>query len=179
MQLVEHVRQMAEYNHWMNQKLYEACAKLSAEQLSENREAFFSSVLGTLNHLVVGDTVWLKRFASTGISALEVMNDIPYPEALDSLLFNNLSELMVRREQLDQVLLAFANQVTEVILQSAITYKSFKGLESSKVFFSLLMHMFNHQTHHRGQVSTLLSQFGVDVGVTDLVAIIPNVEKRT
>lgn len=178
MDLVEHVRQMAEYNHWMNQKMYEACEKLSAEQLCENRGAFFGSILGTLNHLVVGDTVWLKRFASTGYPALKVMNEIPKPEALNSQLFNNLSELKAYREKLDQVLLSFANEVTESSLQRAVTYKSFGGVESSKVFFSLLMHMFNHQTHHRGQVSTLLFQFGIDIGVTDLVAIIPNTNNR-
>jgi uncharacterized damage-inducible protein DinB len=175
MQLVEHVRQMAEYNHWMNQKLYEACGKLSDVQLSENRGAFFGSVLGTLNHLVVGDTIWLKRFASAKISALDVMSEIPNPEALNSILFDSLPSLQVRREQLDQVLIAFSCQVTEAALQDTITYKSFKGVASSKVFFSLLMHLFNHQTHHRGQVSTLLSQLGIDVGVTDLVSIIPNV----
>lgn len=174
MQLVEHVRKMAEYNRWMNQKLYEACEKLSAEQLSENRGAFFGSIMGTLNHIAVGDIVWLKRFALCRSGALEVMNDIPRPESLDSQLFNSLSELKLRREQLDQVLLSFADEVTDAELQSAVTYKSFGGKASSKILFSLLMHLFNHQTHHRGQVTTLLSQFGVDVGVTDLVAIIPS-----
>lgn len=178
MQLVEHVRQMAEYNHWMNQKLYAACEQLSAEQLLENRGAFFGSILATLNHLAVGDIVWLKRFALGRTGALEVMNEIPKPETLNSQLFNSLPELKVRREQLDQVLLSFADEVTDSILQSAITYKGFGGKTSTKVFFSLLMHMFNHQTHHRGQISTLLSQLGIDIGVTDLVAIIPNMEDQ-
>src|SRR5690606_12242010 len=119
----EHVRQMAEYNHWMNQKLYEACEKLSAEQLSENRGAFFGSILGTLNHVVVGDIVWLKRFASARVGALDVMNEIPTPGALDVYLFNSLSELKIQREQLDQVLLSFADELTEAALQSAVTYK--------------------------------------------------------
>jgi uncharacterized damage-inducible protein DinB len=167
---------MAEYNQWMNQKLYEACAKLPAAVIAENRGAFFGSILGTLNHLLVGDTVWLKRFASTGISALEVMNRVPHPESLDSILFDKFEELKTRREEIDQVILNFAVQVTETELQSTISYKSFKGVESKKVLFSLLMHFFNHQTHHRGQVTTLLSQLDIDFGVTDLLILIPNFE---
>lgn len=176
MQLVEYVQQMAKYNRWMNQKIFDTCEKLSAEQLSENRGAFFGSIMGTLNHIFVGDIVWLKRFASVGARALEVMNDIPSPKALDAQLFNTLPELKVRREQLDQVLLSFADELTESALHSPVIYKSFAGKASGKILFSLLMHLFNHQTHHRGQVTTLLSQFGVDVGVTDLLAIIPNVD---
>lgn len=175
MQLVDHVRQMAEYNRWMNQKLYDACEKMSAEQLSENRGAFFGSVLGTLNHITVADTIWLKRFAVAGVSSLEVMDAIPYPESLDAILFNNLSELKERREHLDQVILAFTSLLTEEALQAVISYKSLKGVAFNKVFFNLLMHMFNHQTHHRGQISTLLSQAGIDIGVTDLAAMLPNV----
>lgn len=177
MQLIEHVRLMAEYNQWMNQKIYRECEKLSSEQLGEDRGAFFGSVLGTLNHLVVGDTVWLKRFSSSDVShkSLESINDFPHPEALDSILFTTLPELKARREQLDRVVVAFARELSESELQKIITYKSFKGISSTKALFSLLMHMFNHQTHHRGQLTVLLSQFGLDVGVTDLVAIIPDV----
>ena len=167
---------MAEYNHLMNQKIYAACEDLSNEALVQNRGAFFGSILGTLNHLAVGDTLWLKRFYAADLKfiSLESVKDLPQPEALDSMLFTNLSELKSRRELLDQALLAFGKNVTEPALHSAITYKNTKGVESTKVFFSVLMHLFNHQTHHRGQITTLLSQIEIDVGVTDLVAIIPN-----
>jgi uncharacterized damage-inducible protein DinB len=175
MQLIDHVRQMAEYNHWMNQKLYDACEKLSVDQLSENRGAFFGSVLGTLNHIMVADTIWLKRFAAAGVCSLEVMDAIPYPESLDAVLFNKLPELRARREHLDQVILAFGSLATEEALQAVISYKSLKGVAFNKIFFNLLMHVFNHQTHHRGQISTLLSQVGIDIGVTDLAALIPDV----
>lgn len=175
MHLVDYVRQMAEYNRWMNQKVYAACEKLPAEQLSENRGAFFGSILGTLNHLAVADTIWLKRFAATGNDALVVMNEIPYPQALDAQLCNSLPELRELRARLDETLLAFANLVTQAELDGPVIYKSLRGDPSSKILFGLLMHVFNHQTHHRGQVTTLLSQFGVDVGVTDLVVLIPNI----
>jgi len=175
MHLIDHVRQMAEYNRWMNQKLYDACEKLSADQLSENRGAFFGSILGTLNHIMVADTIWLKRFAASGVSSLKVLDAVPYPESLEARLFDNLEELRERREQLDQLLLELADHVDDAALQGVITYKSLKGAAFSKVFFSILMHVFNHQTHHRGQVSTLFSQSGIDIGVMDLAAMLPDV----
>jgi uncharacterized damage-inducible protein DinB len=179
LKLVDHVQQMAEYNHLMNQNIYAACEALSHEVLTQNRGAFFGSILGTLNHLVVGDTLWLKRFyaADLKINSLEPVKNLPRPEALDSILFTNLPELKSRRELLDQALLAFGKEVSEPALHNTITYKNTKGAESTKVFFSVVMHLFNHQTHHRGQITTLLSQLEIDVGVTDLVAIIPNTQK--
>lgn len=167
---------MAEYNHLMNQNIYAACEALSNEALVQNRGAFFGSILGTLNHLIVADTLWLKRFYAAGLKciSLESVKNLPQPEALDSMLFTNMSELKNRRELLDRAILSFVNEVTEPALHSTITYKNAKGVSSNKVFFSVLMHLFNHQTHHRGQITTLLSQLEIDVGVTDLVAIIPN-----
>ncbi|MEN9711758.1 MAG: hypothetical protein RLY90_19 [Pseudomonadota bacterium] len=176
MLLKDHVCLMAQFNHWMNKKIFDACESLSAEQLAENKGAFFGSILGTLNHLVIGDTIWLQRFALafSAHKALDPVTQIPRPEALNAIAFEQLAELKTRRELLDQVFLSLAKSVTDADLEQAMTYKNTKGETSTKLFFSLLMHVFNHQTHHRGQVTTLLSQLGVDVGVTDLVAIIPS-----
>jgi uncharacterized damage-inducible protein DinB len=176
MLLKDHVCLMAQFNHWMNKKIFDACESLSAEQLAENKGAFFGSILGTLNHLVIGDTIWLQRFALAfgAYKALDPVTQIPRPEALNAIAFEQLAELKTRRELLDQVFLSLAKSVTDADLEQAMTYKNTKGETSTKLFFSLLMHVFNHQTHHRGQVTTLLSQLGVDVGVTDLVAIIPS-----
>ena len=83
-------------------------------------------------------------------------------------------QLKVRRQLLDESLSELAEELTDAELAQAIRYKNTKGVEASKNLFSLLMHVFNHQTHHRGQVTTMLSQSGVDVGITDLAFIIPN-----
>ena len=176
MQLKDHACLMAEYNHWMNKKVLETCEQLSPEQISEDRGAFFGSILGTLNHLMVADTIWLKRFSSafSAYHALAPIIDIPQPKALNEVLFANLVDLKNRREQLDQIFLAFTNAVKEDDLLKAFTYKSFKGMSFTKPCFSILMHVFNHQTHHRGQITTLLSQYGLDEGVTDLVAMVPD-----
>lgn len=176
MQLKAHVCLMAEYNQWMNSKIYEACAKLSSSQLAENRQAYFGSVIGTLNHLVVADIIWLKRlaWAVNPFPELDTVEQLPMPESLNAILYADLGELTSQRQRLDQIYLSLATSLTEEDLGKTITYRNTKGAGFSRQLFSLLMHVFNHQTHHRGQVTTLLSQFGLDVGVTDLLALIPS-----
>lgn len=167
---------MAEYNQWMNLKLYDACSQLSNEQLSEDRKAFFGSIIGTLNHLAVADTIWLKRM-STDLShhrELNALSRLSMPRALNTILYPKLKDLAEYRQHLDNLFLSLSKVVTDSELQQTIIYKNTKGIEFKKVLFSLLVHIFNHQTHHRGQTTTLLSQAGVDVGVTDLLAIIPS-----
>lgn len=177
MLLRDHVRLMAEYNNWMNKKIFEACESLRPDKITENRGAFFGSILGTLNHLVVGDTLWLQRFsrAFDSYRELDPVAELPQPEALNSILFAQFSELKIRRDLLDHVFVTFAEAVKEEDLLRVVRYNNLKGETSTKLLFSLLLHVFNHQTHHRGQVTTLLSQSEVDIGVTDLVTIIPSV----
>lgn len=176
MQLKQHVCLMAEYNEWMNEKLYTSASKLSAEQLAENKGAFFGSIIGTLNHITVGDTIWLKRFASllTTHDELNSIRQLRQPKSLDEVLFNSLSELKTRRDLLDKTFSKLASSLSEAELAQSVNFQSITGIEFTKNLFSLLMHVFNHQTHHRGQVTTMLSQSGIDVGVTDLFVLIPN-----
>lgn len=174
MQLKDHVCLMADYNQWMNLKLYAACSQLSTQQLNEDRKAFFGSVIGTLNHLAVADTIWLKRFSSS-LSAHPELNSISQlsiPMALNTIVHSTLDELVIYREHLDRLFITLSKVIIEDDLNLTISYKNTKGITFSRPFFSLLMHVFNHQTHHRGQTTTLLSQYGIDVGVTDLLAVI-------
>lgn len=166
----------ASYNQWMNAKLYETAGRLSAEQLAADRGAFFSSVLGTLNHLVVADTVWLRRFSThpAQYEALEVVKTLPRPTSLDQIAFADLAALTQHRQKLDQIITDWAASVREADLDHVLEYSSMKGIPGRKHFGSVVLHFFNHQTHHRGQVTTLLSQAGQDVGVTDLLMLIPN-----
>ncbi|MGA8049642.1 MAG: DinB family protein [Burkholderiales bacterium] len=171
-----HVRLMASYNEWMNAKLFDAATKLSDEALAEDRKAFFGSILGTLNHIVVGDTIWLKRFAThpVGCPALDPVRALPAPVALNQILFTDIRSLAAQRRMLDEVITNWAASVTDADLDHVLRYANTKGVVSEKSFFSLVMHFFNHQTHHRGQATTLLHQAGIDVGVTDLLVLIPN-----
>jgi uncharacterized damage-inducible protein DinB len=167
---------MATYNEWMNTKLYEAAGKLSPQALAADRKAFFGSILGTLNHIAVGDTVWLQRFAThpAHYAALDPVRQLPAPVSLDQILCPDLAALSAHRAMLDSVIVRWAAELKEEHLGHMLEYRNVKGIPGRRLFSSLVMHFFNHQTHHRGQATTLLHQAGQDVGVTDLLALIPN-----
>ena len=176
MELQPHFALMASYNQWMNAKVYDAASKLTAAELTQERGAFFGSIFGTLNHIVVADTIWLKRFAtlpSSTARTLAVMIDLPTPERLDQVMFDDLEGLNAHRQWLDTVIINWVAALTEDELSTMLSYHNIKGVASKRRYSSLIIHFFNHQTHHRGQVSTLFSQAGVDIGVTDLLALIP------
>lgn len=174
--LCAHAALMGQYNAWMNAKLYDAAATLSPEALALDRGAFFGSILGTLNHLVVSDTIWLKRFATHQAESnmLQGVRELPAPTALNQLLFTDFAALREHRQLLDTTIQAWAVALTEVDLAQTLHYTTTKGEAKAKNMGSLVMHLFNHQAHHRGQATTLLTQAGVDVGETDLLALIPN-----
>lgn len=170
----EHIALMANYNQWMNRKLYDAALTLTDAALAMDRQAFFGSILGTLNHLALGDTVWLKRFAQhpAGFSALAPMQTVATPADLKQLAFADIRELATYRTWLDQLIVDWSHTVQEIDLDHRLHYSNMRSVSADKNFFSLLVHFFNHQTHHRGQATTLLTQAGLDVGTTDLLALI-------
>jgi len=170
------LRLMAEYNGWMNTKVYDAAATLPEAAVALDRGAFFGSILGTLEHLVVGDTLWLKRFsehpAGTGLAPIR---ELPAPTSLAQIQFGALSPLRERRAWLDRLIDDWIGGLEEVALDVPLVYRNSRGQLFTRSLGLLLVHFFNHQTHHRGQATTLLAQAGVDVGVTDLLALIPEV----
>ena len=171
-----HIILLASYNEWMNSRLYSVAASLSTDELTQNKGAFFGSLLGTLNHLVVADRIWLRRFSAhpSGHIALNPVRELPEPESLDEILYHDFGQLAAHRVMLDALIKAWAASLTEEDLDDSLRYTSKKGVVAVRRFSSLIMHFFNHQTHHRGQATTLLSQAGRDMGVTDLLMLIPN-----
>ncbi len=176
MTLLNYLRLMAKYNQWMNQSLYEAAAKLSEEKLTEDKQAFFSSIIGTLNHIVVADIIWLKRFSLHPANhlSLEPIRLLEPPKILNQILYTSLEELYQQRLQLDEVIVNWCNELSGSDICYLLRYKRMNGESKLQELGSLMLHFFNHQTHHRGQTTTLLSQEGIDVGVTDLLMLIPN-----
>lgn len=177
MQLLDHVRLMMRYNQRMNRQVLDAAGRLEPVRVRENRGAFFGSVLGTLNHLMVADLIWLRRFfpAFPHFQALRGLEAFPLPQALDQILHENLAPLREAREGLDTILIDWArDDLREEDFARNLTYANMKGVVSTRDFGELLMHLLNHQTHHRGQASTLLFQLGQDVGVTDFLLDIPD-----
>lgn len=173
---LDHLSLMASYNQWMNEKLCAAAARLPAQALTEDRKAFFGSILGTLNHLVVADIIWLKRFAKhpAGFAALEPLRQLADPQALSQQLFSDFDELATQRTLIDQAIIAWIAELHEADLDVTLHYANTMGVKAHRDFYGLLIHFFNHQTHHRGQATTLLTQAGIDVGSTDLLGLLPN-----
>ncbi len=176
MHMREYVILMSRYNQWMNEKLYASAGRLSAVDFAAERGAFFGSVCGTLNHIMVADIIWLKRFAGHPArhSAVEPVRALPMPTALNQVLHKQLAPLAEQRKLLDGAIRQWADSLSDQDLEQVLHYANTKGVEFDRPMAGLVIHFFNHQTHHRGRATTLLTQMGQDVGVTDLMTLIPN-----
>ena len=164
----------ADYNKLMNQRIIESADLLTEEQLKSDQGTFFKSVLGTLNHILVGDIIWLKRFRTHPASekALDYLNTLDHPESLDTILFDDIKNLKEEREKIDEVLINWIAGLSEDDIGDYLSYQNMTGKPQKKLVESLVSHLFLHQVHHRGQATTLISQSGVDFGETDLLEII-------
>lgn len=177
MNLQQHFVLMAHYNQRMNRQVYGFVKTLDNAEITQARGAFFQSILGTLNHILVGDLIWLTRFAthSTRYQSLRTLSASPLPRSLDHMLYHDIDALYARREQLDTLLCHWLNEeVTEADFHNRLAYRDTKGIASQRDFGELVSHLFNHQTHHRGQLSTLLNQMQIDIGETDFLLEIPD-----
>ncbi|CAL61155.2 Conserved hypothetical protein, putative DNA damage-inducible DinB family protein [Herminiimonas arsenicoxydans] len=163
----EYAQLLARYNRWMNDKMYAASEQLSDAERKADRGAFFKSIHSTLNHLVWGDAMWLARF--TKGTALE--RSMPTtPGNVD--VHAEWDALKAARIKLDDELMIWAGSLDAVWLASDFSWYS--GLTKSTrngPAWQSVTHMFNHQTHHRGQVTTLLVQQKIDLGATDLIML--------
>jgi len=162
----------------MNQKLYAKVQLLTADEISKERGAFFGSILGTLNHLLVGDIFWLRRFAGSkhcteALAPIQKMSTdaIKKSTGLRDILYDDIKLLTSKREALDQLILSFSETWNAALLAEPIRYRNMAGEKHERPLGALLQHLFNHQTHHRGQVSTLLFQAGIDPEATDLLVM--------
>ncbi|WKL55792.1 DinB family protein [Asticcacaulis sp. ZE23SCel15] len=165
---------LAQYNQWMNAKLIAAIRPISHDDLWADRGAFFGSVMGTLNHLIVADIIWGKRLAGhTASGALTPIHDYPMPTGLNAVLYERLEDYIPARQALDHLMITYIDSLDDAALETPLSYVRGNNEPHTKTLGLVLTHIFNHQTHHRGQTTTLLSQMGIDVGVTDILVLIP------
>jgi uncharacterized damage-inducible protein DinB len=139
----QHFRMLAAYNRWVNQRLYAAAAELDDEEYRRDVRAFFTSLHGTLNHLLVTDRIWLYRFTGEGDA----------PKALDATLFEKLDTLKVAREKEDARIIDWVNTLGTISLRLAPDWA----------------HLYNHQTHLRGQAHAILTALGKAAPSFDLI----------
>lgn len=165
----KHFQMFADYNRWANARLYDACALLSDEEFRADKGAFFGSAQGTLNHLLVADRIWLKRFTGKGQA----------PTSLDASLHENFAELRAAREVEDQRIIDWVGGLTDADFKSVISYTPVTVPEKvEQPLGPVLAHVFNHQTHHRGQVHTILTSLGQPSIALDLVYFLRGEGKR-
>ena len=172
---IDNYRFLARYNRWMNQRLYAACEQLTDAQRKADQGAFFKSIHMTLTHLVLADKMWLARFAVQGVdfAALSpALLAVPKGSDYTSDLHPDWADLKATRDQLDAAIEHWLAEMQQEFLASTLQYANTKGVPRAHPAWQALTHFFNHQTHHRGQVTTLLSQSGVDMGTTDLIALV-------
>ncbi len=149
--LATHLRTMATYNAWANRRLYAAAAALPDAAYRQPAGAYFDSLHGTLNHLLAADRIWLRRLTGGGDA----------PSRVDAILFEQLDTLRVAREAEDARLQDYAAGLSAEDLDASFEYATTSGQPQLQSRWEALVHLFNHQTHHRGQAHAILTRLGV------------------
>jgi uncharacterized damage-inducible protein DinB len=151
---------LARYNRWTNDRLYDAAAQLSDADYRADRGAFFKSVHGTLNHLLVGDRIWMQRFTGTGTA----------PDRLDVILYDDFPALRAARRDEDERIVRHVEGLSNADLAGRIRYRTIvQPATIEQELAPALDHFFNHQTHHRGQAHCLLTAITGDCPSFDLI----------
>jgi uncharacterized damage-inducible protein DinB len=155
----QHLSTFARYNRWANQRLYAAAAALPDADYRRDLGAFFGSLHGTLNHILVADRIWLFRITGEG----------PAPARLDEILHDDLDTLRQARVAEDERIIRVMDGLSEERLAGSLRYRNMKGDAFEQKLALVLAHFFNHQTHHRGQAHALLTRLGREAPELDLL----------
>ncbi len=156
---VAHFRRLARYNRWANRRLYAACGSLAEATYFAPRAGFFPSLHKTLNHILAADRIWLGRIEGRPSGVL----------ALDQILFPDLASLAAARAAEDERILALADGLNGERLDEELAYRTMAGEPQATPLRLVLTHVFNHQTHHRGQAHAMLSGTDVPPPSLDLI----------
>jgi uncharacterized damage-inducible protein DinB len=156
----QHFRMFAAYNRWANERLYAVAAELDDEEYRRDMRAFFASMHGTLNHLLVTDRIWLFRFTGEGEA----------PKALDAILFDTFEDLRIARVKEDARIIDWVSSLDAAAIGGRFTYTTVSDMRTiSQRLAPALAHLFNHQTHHRGQAHAILTALGKTAPSFDLI----------
>lgn len=163
----EFVRTMARYNVRMNERLYEAAARIPDAGRREDRGAFWGSIHGTFNHLLWADRMWMSRFEPSKWQKPAVA------QKDSATIVAGFDQLATERKAADAMIEAWASRVDDAYLAGNLTWMSGSaGRELSMPTSFLVVHFFNHQTHHRGQAHALITAGGEKTGDTDLFLVV-------
>ena len=153
-------RMLSRYNAWANARLLEDVETLPEDAYLRDLGTYFQSVHGTLDHLLLADMVWLQRFTGEGDAI----------DSLDEVLTEEFQDLKRQREKIDTRLIAFVDMCSEADVMRNIIYRTIRRpLVMEQPLGAAMMHVFNHQTHHRGQVHAMLTMLGKTPKALDLI----------
>jgi uncharacterized damage-inducible protein DinB len=155
-------RMLARYNRIANERLYEQCANLDPVEYRRERRGSFGSIHALLNHILLGDRIWMSRFAGGGSTT----------PPLNSILYDTFAELYTARSAQDAEIEAFFEKADPAFLLRPLRYTNSQGTDCVGVAPMAVLHFFNHQTHHRGQVHVMISQTDVKPPSLDLHRIL-------
>lgn len=155
------VRLMARYNHWQNENLYGAADGLSDAERRRDRGAFFRSIHETFNHLLWADRMWMSRFSDGERPPGSIKESVS--------LYSDWDALKEQRRRTDVAIITWADGIDDAALAGDLTwYSGAVQRDITRTRWKLIVHFFNHQTHHRGQIHAMLTQAGAKPGDTDL-----------
>ncbi len=146
-----HFSMLARYNAWANSRLYAHASSLTDEAYRRDVGAYFKSLHATLNHLLVADRIWMHRLSGTG----------DHPKALNAILFEDFASLRAARVAEDQRIVDLVEGLGPSDIERELEFKSLNGMSQRHPIREILAHVFNHQTHHRGQAHAILTRLGV------------------
>jgi uncharacterized damage-inducible protein DinB len=160
--MLDSFRMLARYNRIANERLYGQCGKLDLVEYRRERCGSFGSIHALLNHILLGDRIWMSRFAGGG-------NTTP---PLNSILFESFAELSAARSEQDASIEAFFEEIDSNFLARSFSYTNSQGKDYRETAPVAVLHFFNHQTHHRGQVHVMISQTDVKPPSLDMHRIL-------
>jgi uncharacterized damage-inducible protein DinB len=146
-----HFEMLARYNRWANVRLYRMASALPDELYRKNVGAYFGSLHGTLNHLLAADRIWMRRLTGSG----------EHPHKLNEIVVDDFPSLQVARKVEDERIVRFVGEMEETLLKIPWEYQMLNGTPQRQPLGEILAHLFNHQTHHRGQAHMILTTLGI------------------
>lgn len=162
----QHLISMAHYNKWANTRVSEAITAIPEDEYMKRRESFFGSIHGTLNHLLLVDRLWLGRLI-----------DKPYPaESLDQIVVTDRDTYINERAAEDDIIIDYVEGLSATDFEGEVSYSSLLGFSATDQRRTIIAHIFNHATHHRGQAHDQLSQVPMDPPPLDYMIYLRAIE---
>ena len=153
----------AAYNRWANRRLYDAARALPEHDYRADRGAFFGSLHGTLNHMIVADRIWMRRFTGEG----------PVQTQLDEILFDDFAKMEADRAAMDDRIVGYIDSLSEADIAGTFSYRTIVNpADITQPLIPALAHFFNHQTHHRGQAHCLVTEIAGNEAMSSLDLLI-------